>query len=42
MHAVLRAHVELVESVGLDEAYLDLTGLERGGGWRILRKGGMP
>ena len=29
VHSVLRAHVELVESVGLDEAYLDLTGLER-------------
>ena len=28
---VLRAHVERVEQVGLDEAYLDLTGLER---WR--------
>ena len=26
---MLRSHVELVESVGLDEAYLDLTGLER-------------
>jgi DNA polymerase-4 len=29
VHAVLRTHVELVESVGLDEAYLDLSGLER-------------
>ena len=29
VHAVLRAHVELVESVGLDEAYLDLSALER-------------
>jgi DNA polymerase-4 len=29
VHAVLRSHVELVESVGLDEAYLDLTALER-------------
>ncbi len=29
VHAVLRSHVELVESVGLDEAYLDLSGLER-------------
>jgi DNA polymerase IV len=29
VHAVLRAHVELVESVGLDEAYLDLTALDR-------------
>jgi DNA polymerase IV len=29
VHAVLRAHVERVESVGLDEAYLDLTGFER-------------
>jgi DNA polymerase IV len=29
VHAVLRAHVDRVESVGLDEAYLDLTGLER-------------
>jgi DNA polymerase IV len=29
VHSVLRAHVELVESVGLDEAYLELTGLER-------------
>jgi DNA polymerase IV len=29
VHAVLRAHVERVESVGLDEAYLDLTGLDR-------------
>jgi DNA polymerase IV len=29
VHQVLRAHVERVESVGLDEAYLDLTGLER-------------
>jgi DNA polymerase-4 len=29
VHAVLRTHVELVESVGLDEAYLDLTALER-------------
>jgi DNA polymerase-4 len=27
--AVLRAHVERVEVVGLDEAYLDLSGLER-------------
>jgi DNA polymerase-4 len=27
--AVLRAHVERVEVVGLDEAYLDLTGFER-------------
>ena len=26
---MLRAHVERVESVGLDEAYLDLTGLDR-------------
>ena len=29
VHAVLRAHVERVESVGLDEAYLDLSGIER-------------
>ncbi len=29
VHEVLRAHVERVESVGLDEAYLDLTGIER-------------
>jgi DNA polymerase IV len=29
VHAVLRAHVELVESVGLDEAYLDLSALDR-------------
>jgi DNA polymerase-4 len=29
VHEVLRRHVELVESVGLDEAYLDLSGLER-------------
>ncbi|HZG48055.1 MAG TPA: DNA polymerase IV [Thermoleophilaceae bacterium] len=29
LHAVLRAHVERVEQVGLDEAYLDLTGIER-------------
>ena len=29
VHAVLRSHVERVEPVGLDEAYLDLTGLER-------------
>ena len=29
--AVLRAHVERVEVVGLDEAYIDLTGLERPG-----------
>ncbi len=29
VHAVLRSHVERVESVGLDEAYLDLTGLDR-------------
>ena len=29
LHAVLRSHVERVESVGLDEAYLDLSGLER-------------
>ncbi len=29
VHAVLRRHVERVESVGLDEAYLDLTGLDR-------------
>ena len=29
VHAVLREHVERVESVGLDEAYLDLTGIER-------------
>jgi DNA polymerase-4 len=29
VHAVLRSHVELVESVGLDEAYLDLSALER-------------
>jgi DNA polymerase-4 len=29
VHAVLRSHVERVESVGLDEAYLDLSGLER-------------
>ena len=29
VHAVLRAHVERVEQVGLDEAYLDLTGIER-------------
>jgi DNA polymerase IV len=27
--AVLRAHIERVEVVGLDEAYLDLTGIER-------------
>src|SRR4051812_28020195 len=27
--AVLRAHVERVEVVGLDEAYLDLSGIER-------------
>src|SRR4051794_41655308 len=27
--AVLRSHVERVEVVGLDEAYLDLTGIER-------------
>src|SRR5204862_6554962 len=27
--AVLREHVDLVEVVGLDEAYLDLTGIER-------------
>src|SRR5688572_21928268 len=27
--AVLRSHVERVEVVGLDEAYLDLTGLDR-------------
>src|SRR5688572_11047554 len=27
--AVLHAHVERVEVVGLDEAYLDLTGIER-------------
>src|SRR5216117_2761997 len=27
--AVLREHVERVEVVGLDEAYLDLTGIER-------------
>ena len=29
VHEVLRAHVERVESVGLDEAYLDLSGIER-------------
>ena len=29
VHAVLRVHVERVESVGLDEAYLDLSGIER-------------
>jgi DNA polymerase IV len=29
VHAVLRAHVQRVEPVGLDEAYLDLTGLDR-------------
>lgn len=29
VHAVLRAHVERVESVGLDEAYLDLTSFDR-------------
>jgi DNA polymerase-4 len=29
VHAVLRSHVERVESVGLDEAYLDLTALDR-------------
>ncbi len=29
VHVVLRAHVERVESVGLDEAYLDLSGIER-------------
>jgi DNA polymerase IV len=29
--AVLRAHVDRVEQMGLDEAYLDLTGIER---WR--------
>jgi DNA polymerase IV len=29
VHAVLRTYVERVESVGLDEAYLDLTGLDR-------------
>jgi DNA polymerase IV len=29
VHAVLRAHIERVESVGLDEAYLDLTDIER-------------
>ena len=29
VHEVLHAHVERVESVGLDEAYLDLGGIER-------------
>jgi DNA polymerase IV len=32
---VLRAHVERVEQMGLDEAYLDLTGIER---WRAAAK----
>jgi DNA polymerase IV len=32
---VLRAHVERVEQVGLDEAYLDLTGIER---WRAAAR----
>lgn len=29
VHAVLRAHSPLVESVGFDEAYLDVTGVQR-------------
>src|SRR5215204_6812766 len=29
VHAVVRAHVERVESVGLDEAYLDLSEIDR-------------
>src|SRR2546423_9845995 len=35
--AVLEEHVERVEVVGLDEAYLDLTGLERprAAAWRV-------
>lgn len=33
--AVLRAHVERVEQMGLDEAYLDLTGIER---WRAAAR----
>jgi DNA polymerase-4 len=32
---VLRAHVERVEQMGLDEAYLDLTGIER---WRAAAR----
>ena len=38
--AVLRAHVERVEVVGLDEAYLDLTGFERPTGRRAADQGG--
>ena len=38
--AVLREHVERVEVVGLDEAYLDLTGIERPEGGGAAAEGG--